>query len=286
MFRLLTLVNFGDTSPLMVFGRAVLLGVTAQGDPNTCFSAYPACPRDPDRLVDYLNNHNGGFFRFFGTHQPHQLSRIQTGLPHFTTTMRPQDIRGNRPLLFPHHITSLKPPLPALHRDQDFLKRKASASRLSLVFPNNGNNEHSKRFNRNGTETLAVKAVFFPRDEGSNPGLHIERPPAEQIKPSVPMTFPDKTGTGDLRLDNNDITGPVTSVSQFPKFGNDEQTASFTPNQKDTLKFPQNRVISGTTKFSKIFRENSSDNNRKQKQVTSLKFPVTDVGTPAYRGQN
>lgn len=48
-----------------MFGRAALLGVTSQGRPQSCRYAYPECPRDPDRLVEYLNNHNGGFFRFF-----------------------------------------------------------------------------------------------------------------------------------------------------------------------------------------------------------------------------
>jgi hypothetical protein len=272
----------------MVFGRAVLLGITAKGDPNTCFSAYPTCPRDPDRLVDYLNNHNGGFFRFFGAHQPYQSSRIQAGLSHFTTTTQPQGIRGNRPLLFPHQITNLKPPLSPSHRDQDFLKREASTARLSLVFPGNGNNRQSKGFNffnRNATGNSAVKTVSFPRGDDSNPGLHIERPPAEQTKPSVPMTFPDKTGTGDLRLDNNDITGPVISVSPFSQSGSHDETVEFTSKRKDTLKFPQNRNKSGKMKFPKIFRDSLSDNNRNQKEVTSLKFPITDVGEPVYRGQ-
>ncbi|XP_049806717.1 uncharacterized protein LOC126249110 [Schistocerca nitens] len=54
-----------ESSPLLVLGRAALTGVAARGDPRPCFAAYPACPRDSDRLVYYLNNHNGGFFRFF-----------------------------------------------------------------------------------------------------------------------------------------------------------------------------------------------------------------------------
>lgn len=60
-----------DESPILVFGRAALLGYTARGDPRQCLTAYPLCPRNPDQLVDYLNNHNGGFFRFFNQQLPH-----------------------------------------------------------------------------------------------------------------------------------------------------------------------------------------------------------------------
>ncbi|XP_065332152.1 uncharacterized protein LOC135934378 isoform X2 [Cloeon dipterum] len=51
-------------SPMLTFGRAALLGATMR-DPYRCYRSFPNCPRDPDRLVDYLNNHNGGFFRLF-----------------------------------------------------------------------------------------------------------------------------------------------------------------------------------------------------------------------------
>uniref|UniRef100_A0A0A9XVU0 Attachment protein G3P n=2 Tax=Lygus hesperus TaxID=30085 RepID=A0A0A9XVU0_LYGHE len=65
LIALLTVLNFIDDSPLLIFGRAALIGYTARGNPRACVTAYPTCPRDPDALVDYLNNHNGGFFRFF-----------------------------------------------------------------------------------------------------------------------------------------------------------------------------------------------------------------------------
>ncbi|KDR15650.1 hypothetical protein L798_09726 [Zootermopsis nevadensis] len=201
--------------------------------------------------------------------------------------MRPlEDLKGNRPLLFPYQITGLKPPLPP-HRDQGFLNCESSPARLSLVFPCNANNRKSKGFNffnRNGTEN---STVYFPRGEDSNPGLHIERPPKKQTKPSVPMTFPDKTGTGDLKLDNNDITGAVVSSnSPFSDFGShDDESVGFTSSRKDALKFPQNRDQRGKMKFPKIYGDNSSDDNRNGRQVSSFKFPVTDAGVPAYRSQ-
>jgi hypothetical protein len=293
MCRLLTALNFDDSSPLMVFGRAILLGITTKGVPSTCFSAYPTCPRDPDRLVDYLNNHNGGFFRFFGTQQPYyppyHLSRIQTGSSHFTTTSRPHDIRGNHPHQFPNQIaTSLKPPLLPPHRYTDLFRPEASTSRLTLVFPSNGNNRQSKGlkfFNPNVTENSGVKAFSFPGTGDSKLGLHIERPPLEQMKHTAPMTFPDKTGTGELILDNKYVKGSLLNVSPFSEFGSQYETFDFTSNRKAKLKFPQNREKTGTMKFPKIFHENSLDNNRNQKQTTSLKFPLTENMESDYRGQ-
>ncbi|KAI5726714.1 hypothetical protein M8J76_007382 [Diaphorina citri] len=71
LLTILTVLNFVDESPILVFGRAALLGYTARGDSRQCLTAYPLCPRNPDQLVDYLNNHNGGFFRFFNQQLPH-----------------------------------------------------------------------------------------------------------------------------------------------------------------------------------------------------------------------
>ncbi|XP_041983261.1 uncharacterized protein LOC121736244 [Aricia agestis] len=60
------------TNPLFVFGRAVYLGVSSRGNPASCRYAYPQCPTDAEKLVHYLNNHNGGFFRFFNSPQQQQ----------------------------------------------------------------------------------------------------------------------------------------------------------------------------------------------------------------------
>ncbi|XP_059610040.1 uncharacterized protein LOC132257222 [Phlebotomus argentipes] len=52
-----------STSPALIFGRAALLGFS--GGESRCDSAYPRCPRNEDEVLNYLNNHRGGFFRFF-----------------------------------------------------------------------------------------------------------------------------------------------------------------------------------------------------------------------------
>lgn len=45
----------------MNFGRAALLGLSG----GECDASYPRCPRDENQMLYYLNNHRGGFFRFF-----------------------------------------------------------------------------------------------------------------------------------------------------------------------------------------------------------------------------
>ncbi|KYM96427.1 hypothetical protein ALC62_12933 [Cyphomyrmex costatus] len=54
-----------QASPILNFARATVLGYNSNGNPAMCYRAYPRCPRNPDKLLHYLNNHNGGFFQFF-----------------------------------------------------------------------------------------------------------------------------------------------------------------------------------------------------------------------------
>lgn len=66
---------------MMIFGRAALLGLA--GGEGYCDSAYPRCPRNEDDLLFYLNNHRGGFFRFFnggagGLGDENQLQNLQS----------------------------------------------------------------------------------------------------------------------------------------------------------------------------------------------------------------
>jgi hypothetical protein len=162
------------------------------------------------------------------------------------------------------------------HQYTDLLRHEASTSRLTLVFPSNGNNRQSKElkfFHPNVTENSGVKTFSFPRTGDSKPGLNNERLPLEQTKHTAPMTFPDKTGTGDLILDTKDVNGPLLNVSPFPEFESQYETSDSTSNRKDRLKFPQNRDKTGTMNFPKIFHEKSLDNNRYQKPATFIKFP-------------
>lgn len=66
LFSLLTNLDTGEPSPLLSFGKSALMGYANRGNPSICYRQYPKCPRSNAELVNYLNNHNGGFFRFFG----------------------------------------------------------------------------------------------------------------------------------------------------------------------------------------------------------------------------
>ncbi|XP_076175969.1 uncharacterized protein LOC143151074 isoform X2 [Ptiloglossa arizonensis] len=61
----LATVDVAGSSPLLNFGRAMILGYSNRGNSLACYRAFPKCPRNADELVYYLNNHNGGFFRLF-----------------------------------------------------------------------------------------------------------------------------------------------------------------------------------------------------------------------------
>ncbi|XP_053686801.1 uncharacterized protein LOC128736349 [Sabethes cyaneus] len=52
-----------DSSPWLKFSRAALLGYGIGA--NSCDVYYPKCPKDESEIIYYLNNHRGGFFRFF-----------------------------------------------------------------------------------------------------------------------------------------------------------------------------------------------------------------------------
>lgn len=65
-FRLTSSVP--TTSAALMYARAALLGTTSNG--NSCHAAYPKCPRNDDDILYYLNNHRGGFFRYFNDGAP------------------------------------------------------------------------------------------------------------------------------------------------------------------------------------------------------------------------
>ncbi|CAH2053983.1 unnamed protein product, partial [Iphiclides podalirius] len=69
LLTLLSTYSGVSSNPLFVFGRAALLGMSSKNNSASCRYAYPLCPTDPEKLIYYLNNHNGGFFRFFNAPQ-------------------------------------------------------------------------------------------------------------------------------------------------------------------------------------------------------------------------
>lgn len=57
--------------------------MTSKNNPGSCRYAYSQCPNDPEQLVHYLNNHNGGFFRFFSNPQYPNAQLGQQNLEQF-----------------------------------------------------------------------------------------------------------------------------------------------------------------------------------------------------------
>ncbi|CAK1594206.1 unnamed protein product [Parnassius mnemosyne] len=82
VLQLLSAYSGISSNPLFVFGRAALLGMSSKNNPASCRYAYPQCPTDPEQLVYYLNNHNGGFFRFFNSPQrePQNIKQLYNHL--------------------------------------------------------------------------------------------------------------------------------------------------------------------------------------------------------------
>lgn len=74
--RWLTKMDVAGASPLLNFGRAMILGYSNRGSSLACYRAFPKCPRDSNELVYYLNNYNGGLFRLFNRFQVGRRRRI------------------------------------------------------------------------------------------------------------------------------------------------------------------------------------------------------------------
>ncbi|XP_037940166.1 uncharacterized protein LOC119673027 [Teleopsis dalmanni] len=57
------LAGFPAFSPALIYGRAALLGIS--GGDKSCTRTYEKCPKNEYEILHYLNNHRGGFFKFF-----------------------------------------------------------------------------------------------------------------------------------------------------------------------------------------------------------------------------
>lgn len=209
-------INSGNVSPLLHFGKAALLGYTSKGDSHNCNSAYPNCPSDPDKLVQYLNNHNGGFFRFFNG-----LNR---------QTYAPNNYYKN-------------------HQAQERIQTKPSTSHSYyenvLKFPQ----DYNKYSERESKKFIYDKFKFYNDEE-----LDIQKP-LPNHKANA-MIFPDRTGTGNLRLDPEELK--------------DDNRQSFSFENNNIIRFNPD-LVNDAFYYKNIFGQNiQTSDNRQNKGLFSF----------------
>ncbi|XP_018573716.1 uncharacterized protein LOC108912809 [Anoplophora glabripennis] len=231
LLSFLSTLNGVQSSPLLYFGKAALLGFTSKGNTGTCNYAYPECPSDPDRVVKYLNNHNGGFFRFFNANPAQNFPQNYHQIPYRNKAIAEQRIQNNAVDYIPNHIryqNGITFPKEDVSHFQD---HHGFRSEKALKFPSNDfiyNNELNQDVSDFSFHSHS--GLKFPSEENYE---HFTRRPKELLyhnsdynldfqKPLpnhkvTPMIFPVRTGTGDLRLDPEELLDyqrPVSYVDE------------------------------------------------------------------------
>lgn len=180
---------------------------------NSCGYAYPECPSDPNRLIQYLNNHNGGFFRFFNGIQPtssqeyapqfpqYQSLNYQTPYPYSTGRAHAEDRIQNKQSRYISHNYVNQGHRVGFPRDenssndyQDTIRQPKrlnfpNGNQVPLKFPEDYPNRNPKFFNYNHNVENEI--------------LDFQRPlPNHKATKNI---FPDRTGTGELKLDLEEL---------------------------------------------------------------------------------
>lgn len=210
LFSFFSTINGAQSSPLLYFGKAALLGFTSKGNTGTCSYAYPECPSDPDKVVKYLNNHNGGFFRFFNEASTQNYQQFHHQMPYKRKAVVEQRIQNNvvdyndnfkhqSSVVFPkeekvslgHSYETLKYP------NFDFISNN-KVNEEANYFPMYSNNPlkfpNEEHTNRKPKQLLHYNSEY---------DLDLQKPLPNHK--ASPMIFPDRTGTGDLRLDPEEL---------------------------------------------------------------------------------
>ncbi|XP_015379504.1 PREDICTED: uncharacterized protein LOC107173466 [Diuraphis noxia] len=269
LITLLTVLNFVDDSPLLMFGRAALLGYNARGDPKYCTTAYPTCPRDPDQLINYLNNHNGGFFRFFNQqlpqYAPQYVNHQQPPYPQQPPYLqRPPYSQPppylQRPPYTDQQLQNYAPLYPRPHQNfgygyksrVDDLRQSPrilsgspsqyydvpSVNDLQLDGPRPAPMKFPSAIDHGGASNCCVSQFAFPSDQNGSGGVGGGNRQAKRVK----MIFPDRTGTGGLRadLDKYGNYKGVYYADGAIKFVDDPSTTGGRPS---TIRLPQRQPI-------------------------------------------
>ncbi|GBP71774.1 hypothetical protein EVAR_58871_1 [Eumeta japonica] len=234
-----------SSSPLFVFGRAVFLGVTSKENNGVCRYAYPLCPTDPEKLVEYLNNYNGGFFRFFnepssmypqsefnGQASLQQFYSQLSSTPHQTQVFsnQQQNIQGPGDFSghYGFHQSNINLPLSGLY-DNRFQSGYGFPQNYGLNYPYNTYNGHYKN-NKDGNSKEKIEKRIQ-----NNPSVSFINVKQENRGEPVKWIFPESsTYTHDIS-ENNLRTGRIlkfpeeTGTENHPIIANaNSKTKSFT----------------------------------------------------------
>lgn len=214
------------------FGKAALLGYSANGDAYKCTKAYPTCPRNPDQLIDYLNNHNGGFFRYFnGLPQRQDYNNIQKRIQNQPSNQFIQKYQSQQTYLSttnPEYIyANGKFTLASSNYQQANLGNQLSSGNNGNIYQNgnfifsggsnyqgytaSGNNLGTSR----NEEYIYQNGKFIPLNR-QNKGIKFDYAKPIPGVAQVGVAFPDRTGTGELLLDDKFNFNSLYSQVKFP----------------------------------------------------------------------
>nr|CAI5841110.1 unnamed protein product [Callosobruchus analis] len=202
------------SSPLIYFSAA-LLGYTSKGNSGQCTRTFPNCPSDPDKLVKYLNQHNGGFFSGFNPSidlksqtfrraKETSYSYVPFGKKHLNAAKVEKRIQ-TRPTLYIPLSSDSKDEAnvfdfddPRRYRHPKGLQFPLSEPTESLKFPEgyeDYEDSHADSYRR-------PKELQYDLSYNQN-SLSLQRP-LPNHRPSM-MIFPIRTGTGELKLDPDEL---------------------------------------------------------------------------------
>ncbi|KYN15368.1 PREDICTED: uncharacterized protein LOC108764979 [Trachymyrmex cornetzi] len=146
------LTGLAQASPILSFARATVLGYNSNGNPAMCYRAFPRCPRNPDKLLHYLNNHNGGFFQFFNRGGHERYSQSSYALQDTDNSELREERRWNAP---PPNIARAE-------------ADRTGTGKLKFDFPVLTNQNRGKSFFPRENTLENSGRVVFPDYEGSS----------------------------------------------------------------------------------------------------------------------
>ncbi|XP_076760921.1 uncharacterized protein LOC143429275 [Xylocopa sonorina] len=182
----LTKIDVAAASPLLYFGRAMILGYSNRGNSRACYEAYPKCPRDMNGLIYYLNNYNGGFFRLFskfhgGKYREYDKITTQRVGGQSKIEVRERIVAGASNEYIRGEPPRKEIQFPVVNQYQQYFKQREYPMRdgnlksgNEIIFP--GRSESDRKPAMNSLKADALKSesnswrkdnvAFFPQDRG------------------------------------------------------------------------------------------------------------------------